>query len=301
MLRNTLYLLLVFLFKPGDVINSPIHSADLPSAFDDNASLQIVEDEMKKMKALLDMAAECGDVKKYTHALKYAPRKYIWDKLPKQTTKTPDEEQKLREAQKISYRELIKNHVVNELPPNLQNSIFKHKLSDLTAPNTNAVLARKLSFFYMEEMNLFVINESLKFLKCLDTWFIKHFGLSDGQLDWSKKFDTWENIIEKIVENGKGRSGDYGDLAMFPMKMFRALAEIGPRQAEYSEYMARNFSENFPPMNKNVAEKQGEVKFDVMKNGMFSARKAVTDLISTADGVQWIEPSSEAKIKAYLD
>ncbi|KAI1711615.1 hypothetical protein DdX_10077 [Ditylenchus destructor] len=260
MLRNTLCLFLVFIFKPDDVINSPAHSADFPSAFDDNASPITVEDE---------------------------------------TGKTLDEEEKMREAAKVAFRELIKDHVVNELPQRLKHCIFKHKLSDLTAQNTNAALARKLSFFYMEEMNLFVINESLKFLKRLNNWFIKHFGLSEGQLDWSKKFETWENSNNNKIENGI--SGDYRDLATFPMKMFYKLAEIGPRQAEYSEYMVKNFSENIPPMNINAAENQGEVKFDIINNELFSARQAVTDLLSKAEGTQWIESNTEKKIKAYLE
>ncbi|KAI1712323.1 hypothetical protein Ddc_12561 [Ditylenchus destructor] len=240
MLRNTLYLILVFLSLY--VINSPVHSADFPTAFDEDTQPLVVEGEMKKMKALLDMANEFGNVEKYTQLLPVIKRKYIWDKLVSKPTKTPDEDQKMREAQKIAFHDLIKKHVVDELPRNFQNSIFKHILSNLTAQNTNAALARKLSFFYMEELNLFVINESLKFLKRLDKWFIKHFDLSEGQLDWSNKFKTWENVINKI----EGRiPGYYQDLA--------------------------------------------------------SARAAVTDLLSKADGTQWIEPDTEKKIKAYLN
>ncbi|KAI1711621.1 hypothetical protein DdX_10083 [Ditylenchus destructor] len=317
----------------------PPRSKSFPSDLKDLTDYSKVREQTELTSAILEMANEFGKVENYKSseyiwdkvqsnkrdstrakvesAFFDAMKHYVDEKLPEQLKKdifgdNAPSSFKIRtlatEAQQSD--KTPKSHLSNAL------SAMKKSIKSGDKPQVPAVKenpekilkilkirksARKLSFFFMEQLNLFAVLESYKIIDELVGWMTARCNIYKS----FKDNPTWNTSGTEY--KGQPLKAEEIVALVFINHVVYAVSEIGPRQQEYVFYMqnGRRFGsfkeEEFPQMH-IISRELFDKEKDEFGTDLYSSKRFVENLFSehTKDK-RWEDSRGEvSKIETYL-
>ncbi|KAI1695945.1 hypothetical protein DdX_19308 [Ditylenchus destructor] len=217
------------------------------------------------------MAKQLGDVTKFKKT------DYIWDKLPKKPKVKSN-----RENVELAFMELIKHYVDHILPKELREKIFEGNTPSTTFKVKDEKVARRLSFFLMDQLNLFAILECKKLYFDLRAWMGKHSNNTKAVFNNTLPVDH-----DRKKYQGEELKPEETEALNFLFEIVDGVSEIGPRQDAYALYMAfesqYSFAEAYPQMAINSGESLGKVELEnvgkLYNRNIYSAKRQAEVLV----------------------